>query len=414
MQGGARPGSVRVRVGVMPPSPAYPECELHMVGRVLRVLSIDVGLCNLALWYGDMEVQPDGTVCQTTVEWRVVNVVHATGRVWEDVTKHNITECCDVMDEYLSSPHFVVPRSDAVDLVLIEQQPTNTRFGPKGKKGVPQVRMFGVSLTMRQTLKRMFPGAYMAGLVSAKLKLQLLPQDVKERAKSETDARKRKNIHKKETINIVEKMANLPADQGSKRDDLADCWLQARAWVHSRYGARLIAECRARKKAAVAASKAAAAPARPRKKKEKEQKKEVWGRGDEEEEEGGSAAASTAAAVFKPAAQAKAPARPRKKQETIYEGQEAAAAAAVSTVDACAAAPARSRKRKKEAVTARKAAAAPARPQKKKEKEQKKEAWGGGGGGGGNSCRVHSCCCLQTRRASQGTSSATEEKGDDA
>ena len=38
--------------------PQYPAHEVMLVGRKIRVLSIDVGLRNLALWYGDVHVDP--------------------------------------------------------------------------------------------------------------------------------------------------------------------------------------------------------------------------------------------------------------------------------------------------------------------------------------------------------------------
>ena len=186
------------------------------------------------------------------------------------------------MDDYLTSAAFFVPRTDPVDLVLIEQQPTSTRFGQKAENrahdgsaaaepgsqqpqakggGVPQVRMFGISLTMRKTLMTMFPQAHMAEFVSAKLKLQLLSDETKALAKAAETSAKRKRIHKAATVQIVQEQAALPTDQGAKRDDLADCWLQARAWVHVRYAARMAAQERVHKKEAAVALKRAAAAA---------------------------------------------------------------------------------------------------------------------------------------------------------
>ena len=245
-----------------------PKHEVDLVSSgSLRILSIDVGLKNLALWYGTIDAT-DG-MRQTTLAWQVVDILELAGLDWPVIKKHTIPECCDVMDDYLLSHAFIVPADEDLDLILIEHQPTSTMGG-----GVPQIRMFGVSLTMRQTLVRLFPDAYMANFVSAKIKLKLL--DDPNVGKEEKSRAKRKRIHKNATIDIVKSLADIPLDQGKKLDDLADCWLQARGWVKVRNDRRLVLLERERvkqEKACVrekkAAEKKAAAAERKRVREEK-------------------------------------------------------------------------------------------------------------------------------------------------
>lgn len=217
-----------------------PKHEVDLISSgPLRILSIDVGLKNLALWYGIIDATDD--MRQATKEWQVRDIIELAGLDWPVIKKHTIAECCDVMDDYLLGEHFIVPADEGLDLILIEHQPTSTFGG-----GVPQVRMFGVSLTMRQTLARMFPDAYVANFVSAKIKLKLL--DDPKIGKEEKNRAKRKRIHKNATIDIVKSLADIPLDQGKKLDDLADCWLQARGWVKVRNDRRLVLLERARVK----------------------------------------------------------------------------------------------------------------------------------------------------------------------
>ena len=250
--------------------------ELALLQRgTVRVLSIDPGVRNLGIWLGTVDV---ADLRQTTEVWRVVDVVARQQLTWPSLNDHTIPECCDVVDAYLESPECDVPKGAPIDIVLIEQQATNTsgkfgrpaaaaaggsesqkKQGAAGPGGVAQVRMFGVSLTMRQTLRRQFPHAYMAPFVSAKLKLQLLDDRAKADAKAEPNRAKRRKIHKTRTIAIVENLAGVPQDQGHKLDDLADCWLQARAWVHVRRALRDKLAARAARTAAAEEKKAQAA-----------------------------------------------------------------------------------------------------------------------------------------------------------
>jgi hypothetical protein len=190
-------------------------------GKKLRVLSIDVGIVNLALWSGTIDPRnPDD---QVTDYWRVVNAPAELGLDWPDVRKKTICVCCDAVDDWLEQKFPL--RGEHIDVILIENQPLST-FGRK--KSASNPKMFGISLTMRRTLRKLFPMAYMANYVTPKLKLKALPDP--EIGNDIEDAGKRYRVHKKATKEYVNTLEGIPEDMGAKKDDLADAYMQARAW----------------------------------------------------------------------------------------------------------------------------------------------------------------------------------------
>jgi hypothetical protein len=97
--------------------------------------------------------------------------------------------------------------------------------------------MFGLSLTLRSTLKQLFPSAFVPNFVSAKKKLLALPDP--HVGDDEPNSSKRRRLHKNATVAYVKTIDDLPKDQGSKLDDLADCYMQARAWMKEQEDWRL-------------------------------------------------------------------------------------------------------------------------------------------------------------------------------
>lgn len=200
--------------------------------QLMHVLSVDVGIVNLGVWYGTIEPR---TLVQKTVYWSVVDVVAELNLGWPNVQKVPIHECCDAVDVWLKT-RFPV-RTEPVDIVLIEQQPAGARFQSSSKAPPSNTRMFGLSLTLRSTLKQLFPSAFVPNFVSAKKKLLALPDP--HVGDDEPNSSKRRRLHKNATVAYVKTIDDLPKDQGSKLDDLADCYMQARAWMKEQEDWRL-------------------------------------------------------------------------------------------------------------------------------------------------------------------------------
>ena len=200
--------------------------------QLMHVLSVDVGIVNLGVWYGTIEPR---TLVQKTLYWSVVDVVAELNLEWPNVQKVPIHECCDAVDMWLKN-HLPV-RTKPVDIVLIEQQPAGARFQSSSKAPPSNTRMFGLSLTLRSTLKQLFPSAFVPNFVSAKKKLLALPDP--HVGDDEPNSSKRRRLHKNATVAYVKTIDDLPKDQGSKLDDLADCYMQARAWMKEQEDWRL-------------------------------------------------------------------------------------------------------------------------------------------------------------------------------
>jgi hypothetical protein len=273
-------------------------------------MSIDVGINNLAIWIG--QVHENGEMAETvaktaaeeeegseegseagdvteeeacadapvfvqaplftTIYWACHDVVQEMELDWDNVNTRSISECCDLLADFL---HEQFPRKWYAQMrnILIEQQPTNMRMGNAAKN----LKMRNCGETIRQVFRRLAPRARITWVSpQTKLKLLTLPPGV-----AEKKASKRYSIHKKAaTAHVEEHLCSIPAVGKQKKDDFADALLQSLAWHKTQRDLRVEEQEKATKrvtrKRAAAAKRAgvvARAAARARKAKAKAETK---------------------------------------------------------------------------------------------------------------------------------------------
>lgn len=193
-------------------------------GKKLRVLSIDVAVVNIGIWAGVIDPRNPGD--QVTSYWRVVDAPAELGYDWPDIRKKRIFECCDAVDDWFEQKFPM--RSDTFDVILIENQPLSMFQKKKATSTASNPTMFAVAHTMRRTLVRLFPDAYMADFVTPKLKLKALPDPTI--GNDIEDSAKRYRAHKKATKEYVDSLEDIPKQKGKPLYDMADAYMQARAW----------------------------------------------------------------------------------------------------------------------------------------------------------------------------------------
>ena len=219
---------------------------------ILRVLSIDVGIKNLA--FCDLEV--DKTTCRVKIRnWKVVSVIDE-GVNCKKLELEVITEqMISCLMEWFGK--FDVNR--VYDLVLIENQPSNKNRTMKSIS-IEIYTFFTILKMMHGTVRKI-------RFVSAKHKLSLASTDATSRTinksnKSNKSQRRQRSTtgtkaasaayrdRKKQAIQLVRsKYLPLFADESltrlfestPKKDDLADCLLQCIYYVQAKLlGCRLI------------------------------------------------------------------------------------------------------------------------------------------------------------------------------
>ena len=223
------------------------------------ILSIDVGVNNLAIWVGKIDtrdVVDDTTVAQSfeTVFWDCVNVPTVLGLDWPNVNKESIGNCADAISNYLKEQFpedlgtgrgtgteiwttetggaSASPVLSDIRYLLVEQQPMNPRTS--AHMAVRNLKMMTCAHVIRRTLGSLCPDAIFAW-VSPQRKIKLVPVLDPEMG-AKTKGMKTSvayGIHKKESVKCVENtLAVIPRRKGQKKDDYSDSILQALAYFY--------------------------------------------------------------------------------------------------------------------------------------------------------------------------------------
>jgi hypothetical protein len=237
----------------------------------VRVVSFDVGTRNLAYFVGTVDTE---TLEFTTEHWGCDDVFAITGT---DVSSApSIAECCRAMSMYME--HHFPGRLRRPDLLLIEKQPSGCGFG-RGNATM-NLKMKVLSHVIQVSLERQYNGdatrpPLVAEFVDPKLKLKLIPEAFFERTARAQAARRRKpksktptpslaaflqqptapdvvdtaaaappapdkaaakkkqkyKLNKGVSVAYTQSLTAIPAGKGQKKDDFADCLLQALAWL---------------------------------------------------------------------------------------------------------------------------------------------------------------------------------------